>query len=131
MRADAFGVDLNALLQRAVELGASDIHFKPGRPPVLRRDGALGDMEQAETLTTWDMEDILTTVSRPEGDRVHTHSIAGYVRCADACPKSGTLLWTNARGLTLKLEFLPDGEAQLTTRRGKQLEIPLFCAPDA
>jgi twitching motility protein PilT len=59
-------VDLNAILQRAVELGASDIHFKPGRPPVLRRDGALGDMEKTETLTHWDMEEILTTVSRPD-----------------------------------------------------------------
>ena len=59
-------MELNSLLQRAVELGASDIHLKPGRPPVLRRDGALGDMEGAETLTSWDMEDILTTVSRPD-----------------------------------------------------------------
>ncbi|HEY2354883.1 MAG TPA: PilT/PilU family type 4a pilus ATPase [Gaiellaceae bacterium] len=59
-------MDLNALLKQAVELGASDIHLKPGRPPVLRRDGALGDMEKAEALTSWDMEDILTTVSRPD-----------------------------------------------------------------
>jgi len=69
-----------------------------------------------------------TTVSRPEGDRVHTHSISGYVRCDDACPKSGTLVWTNAKGLSLKLEFLPDGEAQLTTRRGRVFDIPLFCS---
>jgi twitching motility protein PilT len=59
-------VDLNALLKQAVELGASDIHLKPERPPVLRRDGALGDMENAETLSPWDMEDILTTISRPD-----------------------------------------------------------------
>jgi len=34
-------VDLNGLLRRAVELGASDIHLKLGRPPILRRDGGL------------------------------------------------------------------------------------------
>jgi twitching motility protein PilT len=68
-------VDLNALLQRAVELGASDIHLKPGRPPVLRRDGGLGDMENAEALTPWDMEDILNTVSRP--DQVDTFHATG------------------------------------------------------
>ena len=35
-------MDLNAVLGRAVELGASDIHLKTGQPPVLRRDGELG-----------------------------------------------------------------------------------------
>ena len=35
-------VDLNAVLGRAVELGASDIHLKVGKPPVVRRDGQLG-----------------------------------------------------------------------------------------
>ena len=43
-------MDLNGLLRRAVELGASDIHLKIGRPPVLRRDGALGELEEAEPL---------------------------------------------------------------------------------
>jgi twitching motility protein PilT len=59
-------VDLNALLKQAVELGASDIHLKPGRPPVLRRDGSLGDMENAELLSAWDMDDVLATVARPD-----------------------------------------------------------------
>src|SRR4051794_39132853 len=43
-------MDLNGLLRRAVELGASDIHLKVGKPPVLRRDGALGEMEDSEAL---------------------------------------------------------------------------------
>jgi twitching motility protein PilT len=34
-------VDLNGLLGLAVERGASDIHLKLGRPPILRRDGEL------------------------------------------------------------------------------------------
>ncbi|MBX6370175.1 MAG: twitching motility protein PilT, partial [Rhodospirillales bacterium] len=34
-------MDIHALLARAVDLGASDIHLKLGRPPVLRRDGEL------------------------------------------------------------------------------------------
>ena len=59
-------MDLNSLLRRAVELGASDIHLKAGRPPVLRRDGSLGDMENAEELTQWDLEDVLSTVARPD-----------------------------------------------------------------
>jgi twitching motility protein PilT len=51
-------VDLNGLLRYAVELGASDIHLKFGRPPIVRRDGqiaaldgpALADAELAEVL---------------------------------------------------------------------------------
>jgi len=34
-------MDLNGLLKRAIDLGASDIHLKLGRPPILRRDGGL------------------------------------------------------------------------------------------
>ena len=43
-------MDLNALLRRAVELGASDIHLKVGQPPVLRRDGELGPLEESAPL---------------------------------------------------------------------------------
>ena len=51
-------MDLNGLLRYAVELGASDIHLKFGRPPIFRRDGQiaaldgppLGDTELAEAL---------------------------------------------------------------------------------
>ena len=35
-------MDLDAILRRAVELGATDIHLKEGQPPILRRDGDLG-----------------------------------------------------------------------------------------
>jgi twitching motility protein PilT len=44
-------VDLNAVLARAVELGASDIHLKIGQPPVLRRDGELGVLPDHAPLT--------------------------------------------------------------------------------
>ncbi len=81
-------MDLNTFLRQAIELGASDIHLKPGRPPVLRRDGALGDLEGAEALTPWDMEEILTTISRPDqidafhatGDLDLAYQVAGLPR---------------------------------------------------
>ena len=81
-------MELNAILKQAVDLGASDVHLKPGRPPVLRRDGALGDLEKADTLTTWDMEEILTTVARPDqvdsfhatGDLDTAYQVAGLPR---------------------------------------------------
>ena len=38
-------MDLELVLRRAVELGASDIHLKVERPPIVRRDGNLGELE--------------------------------------------------------------------------------------
>jgi twitching motility protein PilT len=56
-------MDLNPLLRRAVELGASDIHLKIGQPPVLRRDGSLGPMEGAPTLAEEDLRTVLECIS--------------------------------------------------------------------
>ena len=43
-------MDLNTLLQHAIELGASDVHLKVGQPPVLRHDGDLSPMDGIATL---------------------------------------------------------------------------------
>ena len=68
-------MDLNGLLRRAVELGASDIHLKIGRPPVLRRDGALGELEDAEPLDDSDLLSVLNKVSAHAPDKLtHFHT---------------------------------------------------------
>jgi twitching motility protein PilT len=59
-------MELNSLLRRAVELGASDIHVKPGRRPVLRRDGGLGELDEWPELSAADLDAILATVAIPE-----------------------------------------------------------------
>jgi twitching motility protein PilT len=56
-------VDLNAVLGRAVELGASDIHLKIGQPPVLRRDGQLGLLPDHAPLDDNDLEATLALVA--------------------------------------------------------------------
>jgi twitching motility protein PilT len=40
-------MDLNALLRLAVELGASDVHLKVGRPPLVRTDGNVAPLDGA------------------------------------------------------------------------------------
>jgi len=55
-------MDLDAILRRAVELGATDVHLKEGQPPMLRRDGSLGPLEGAERLTLQQLETALTVV---------------------------------------------------------------------
>ena len=56
-------MDLNAVLGRAVELGASDIHLKVGQPPVLRRDGELGLLPDHSPLYDSDLEAVLAIVA--------------------------------------------------------------------
>jgi twitching motility protein PilT len=55
-------MDLDALLRRAVELGATDIHLKEGQPPMLRIDGSVGPMPETEPLLIHHLETILNTV---------------------------------------------------------------------
>ena len=43
-------MELNALLRRAVELGASDVHLKVGQPPIIRRDGSLLPIDDCAPL---------------------------------------------------------------------------------
>src|SRR5581483_11297751 len=59
-------MELNSLLRRAVEAGASDVHLKPGRPPVIRRDGELGELEGWQELGAADMAAVLAAVARPD-----------------------------------------------------------------
>jgi twitching motility protein PilT len=55
-------MDLDAVLRRAVELGASDIHLKEGQPPVLRRDGSLEPLRELAPLTLADLDAALAVV---------------------------------------------------------------------
>src|SRR5690348_14122097 len=69
-------MDLNPILRRAVDLGASDIHFKVGKPPILRRDGAIGALDGLEALNDADLEAILhkiTEIAPPKRDEFHAN----------------------------------------------------------
>jgi len=63
-------MELNLLLRRAVELGASDIHLKVGVPPILRRDGSLGPLEEAPLVTDRDAEAVLEAVGKRSPERL-------------------------------------------------------------
>jgi twitching motility protein PilT len=56
-------VDLNSLLSRAVEVGASDVHLKIERPPALRRDGELVPQEDWPALDDEQLKSVLATVT--------------------------------------------------------------------
>jgi twitching motility protein PilT len=63
-------MELNLLLRRAVELGASDIHLKVGVPPILRRDGSLGPLEEAPLVSDRDVEAVLEQVGQRSPERL-------------------------------------------------------------
>jgi twitching motility protein PilT len=56
-------LELNSLLLRAVELGATDVHLKLGQLPALRRDGQLELLEGASPLLEADLESVLAAVT--------------------------------------------------------------------
>ena len=70
-------MELNPLLRRAVELGASDIHLKVGLPPILRLDGALGPLEESAILTDRDVEVVLEVVGRRAPERLDAFKQSG------------------------------------------------------
>jgi twitching motility protein PilT len=55
-------VELDPLLRRAVEAGASDVHLKVGRPPAFRLDGEVTPLEDGP-LSDADLDDALRTVT--------------------------------------------------------------------
>jgi twitching motility protein PilT len=70
-------MELNPLLRRAVELGASDIHLKVGAPPILRRDGSLGPLEEAPVVSDRDSEVVLEAVGKRSPDRLEAFKTTG------------------------------------------------------
>jgi twitching motility protein PilT len=62
-------VDLNAVLLRVSELGASDVHFKLGKPPMLRRDGAIEELPGMDPLAEADLETVIATVTAAVPER--------------------------------------------------------------
>src|SRR2546421_5544897 len=56
-------VELNGVLRRAVEEGASDAHLKVGQIRVMRRDGELTASDDHPPLTDADLETVLAVVS--------------------------------------------------------------------
>ena len=70
-------MELNELLRRAVEAGASDIHLKLDRPPMLRRDGAVAALEGVEALTEVDLDSYLRAVTAVAPQRYDLYHESG------------------------------------------------------
>jgi len=58
-------LDLNEILKIALKGGASDIHLKPGLPPMFRVDGALVPLKNGERLVPEDLQKIAFSIMTP------------------------------------------------------------------
>jgi len=79
-------VDIDHLLAHAVALGASDVHLKIGRPPVLRRDGTLEPLAGTPPLTDADLEAVLRRVTESIPHRLESFRTDGEVDIAYQTP---------------------------------------------
>lgn len=70
-------MDLNGILRHAVEAGASDIHLKIGKPPIVRRDGALGPLEGFAELDDAALLGILNGVAAQAPEKLRHFHDAG------------------------------------------------------
>src|SRR3954470_2832161 len=75
-------MDLDALLLHAVERGASDIHLKVGRPPVLRGDGALSPLEDWPELDAQTLDAVLAQVTASAPRRLNDFHESGELDIA-------------------------------------------------
>jgi twitching motility protein PilT len=75
-------MDLHAVLARAVQLGASDIHLKVGQPPIVRRDGELGVVPDHPPLTELDLEAALSVVADLAPAKLHAFHETGELDIA-------------------------------------------------
>jgi len=58
-------LDLNEILKIALKGGASDIHLKPGLPPMFRVDGALVPLKNGERLAPDELQKIAVSIMSP------------------------------------------------------------------
>ena len=75
-------MDIDHLLAHAVGLGASDVHLKLGRPPVLRLDGTLEPLAGTPPLTDADLEAVLLRVTESIPHRLESFRTEGEVDIA-------------------------------------------------
>jgi twitching motility protein PilT len=116
-------MELNGLLRRAVELGASDIHLKIGQPPVLRRDGSLGPMEDAPCLDENVLTAILNKVSQHAPDKLSSFHASGDLDIAyqdEDLPRFRVNAYRQRGAISFAFRVIPK-----TVPSFEQLNLPL------
>jgi twitching motility protein PilT len=103
-------MDLSRLLQDAVEAGATDIHLKVGRPPMVRRDGSVVPFEKWEPLTDRDLDNVLKEVCAPVPARLEAFHATGELDTAytgEGIPRFRVNAFRQRGSISLAFRFIP------------------------
>jgi twitching motility protein PilT len=103
-------MELNELLRRAVEAGASDIHLKLDRPPMLRRDGAVAPLEGVDPLSEADLDAYLRTVTAIAPQRYDLYHESGdldIAYTADGLPRFRVNAFRQRGATSFALRVIP------------------------
>ena len=103
-------MDLNALLQGAVELGATDVHLKLGQPPYLRRDGELTPLEGYPALGERELEQALNTIGAGAPHRLTAFHETGDMDIAfqaEGLPRFRVNAFRQRGAISLALRVIP------------------------
>jgi len=102
-------MDLNALLRRAVDLGASDVHLKLGRAPFVRRDGGIEALD-APMLTESDLESALRVITALAPQRYEQFQESGDLDLAyapEGLPRFRVNIFRQRGAISMALRVIP------------------------
>ena len=103
-------MDLNTLLLRAVELGASDIHLKVGQPPMLRRDGTIAPLPDCPELNDQHLLATLEAVTRLTPERLRMFHESGdldLAYTADGLPRFRVNAFRQRGAISFAFRIIP------------------------
>src|SRR5206468_2978382 len=103
-------MNLYALLRHAVELGASDLHLKVGRPPAVRRDGDITPLDEP-ALTDDDLLGALreVTASAPQKfDQFQESGDLDLAYTAEGLPRFRVNAFRQRSAISFAFRVIPD-----------------------
>ncbi|HEX3806208.1 MAG TPA: PilT/PilU family type 4a pilus ATPase [Gaiellaceae bacterium] len=103
-------MDLNDLLRRAVDSGASDVHLKLDRPPMVRRDGSVAPLEGIEPLTDADLDAYLhavTAIAPTRYDLFHESGDLDIAYTSDGLPRFRVNAFRQRGAVSFALRVIP------------------------
>jgi twitching motility protein PilT len=103
-------MDLAALLRRAVDAGASDVHLKLDRPPLLRRDGDVSVLDGLEPLTAADLDRFLREVTGSVPQRYDQFQESGdldIAYTADGLPRFRVNVFRQRGAVSFAIRVIP------------------------
>jgi twitching motility protein PilT len=102
-------MDLNVLLRRAVDLGASDIHLKLDRAPLVRRDGSIEPLD-SPALTEGDLDTAVRTITALAPKRYDSFQETGDLDLAyapEGLPRFRVNVFRQRGAVSLALRVIP------------------------